>query len=191
VAWRGNNVYLTEEERATAKLRFETEGVTGAALAKEFGVSGAAISKMAKRHGWVRFDCPNPGPRKSKPIYKQARVSLDPVKLSGDTILTAAEIIAQRLPIPGICGVYFLIDNGSIVYVGQSTNVLIRVNDHAREAVKKFDSFSYIKCEEHLLDRFESLYIHVFRPVNNVSVTGRIVAPMNVNKLLGASNGDN
>lgn len=44
----------TTEQWALARRKFETSGLSGAKIAKEIGVSGAALSKMAARNGWVK-----------------------------------------------------------------------------------------------------------------------------------------
>jgi len=66
-----------------------------------------------------------------------------------------------------LCGVYFLILAGQIVYVGQSTNILRRVGAHARTGRIKFDSVSWTECENRHLHRLERAYINLFDPPEN------------------------
>lgn len=63
-------------------------------------------------------------------------------------------------------GVYFLVKGSCVVYVGQSTNVLARIAQHAKDG-KDFDRACYIPCSESELDVVESLYIWSLRPVLN------------------------
>jgi hypothetical protein len=64
-----------------------------------------------------------------------------------------------------LIGVYFLIRNKEIVYVGQSTSIYARVAAH--HADKEFTHFSYIKCPSSHLRSLEALYIAKFSPILN------------------------
>ena len=101
-------------------------------------------------------------------------------KLSGNTLLREHEIVSVSKPWQQFTGVYFLIDNGKIVYVGQSVNVYSRIAAHTQ---KKFDSFAVLPCEKIELDALESLYIHVLRPPLNIS-DKTVYAPMSMQKLM-------
>ena len=82
------------------------------------------------------------------------------------------------------CGVYFLIDRGEVVYVGQSVNVFSRMREHSKS--KKFDSYVYINCSKGDLDILESLYIHVLRPPlqGRSSHGDSLAAPISLSRLL-------
>lgn len=69
-------------------------------------------------------------------------------------------------------GIYFLIKDNTVVYVGKSNRCEIRVWDHFFKTVycpyeKNFDSFSIIKVEEDLLDEVERYYIAKYNPMYN------------------------
>jgi hypothetical protein len=100
-------------------------------------------------------------------------------KVSGNTLLREHEIVSVSKPWQQFVGVYFLIDNGKIVYVGQSVNVYSRISQHS----KKFDSFSILPCQKNELDALESLYIHVLKPPLNSNDTNTF-APMSMQKLM-------
>jgi len=68
------------------------------------------------------------------------------------------------------CGIYFLIDHGDIVYVGQSVNVESRVATHAIEGTKEFSHYSFVPCEKQHLNNIEALYIKHFDPKYNTSM---------------------
>jgi excinuclease UvrABC nuclease subunit len=74
---------------------------------------------------------------------------------------------AKLLDATPICGIYFLLLNGSIVYVGQSTNVLQRVWNHQTEGIKEHDSVFYVECSIKLLDSLEQHYIKLYKPRYN------------------------
>jgi len=65
----------------------------------------------------------------------------------------------MRQSIPCISGIYFLIKDDEIVYVGRSGNIFSRIFTH--EHYKDFDSYSYIECSENL-DSMELLEAHFF-----------------------------
>jgi hypothetical protein len=70
------------------------------------------------------------------------------------------------LKVQPIYGVYFLFRGERIVYVGQSTNVRKRVDDHVRDA-KSFDKVGYIPVPESDLDRVERFWINRLKPELN------------------------
>jgi hypothetical protein len=82
------------------------------------------------------------------------------------------DVLAAAIPMTLASGIYFLIRGGEVVYVGQSVDVLHRIARHRREG-KVFDSFSYMECDPHQMDRLESLYIKAFVPEENLSLGAR------------------
>lgn len=97
--------------------------------------------------------------------------------------MTGAEIVASSAPWSNVCGIYFLIRGKEVVYVGQSIEVHSRICKHKKE----FDSYAYIECDRKMLDRLESLYIHVLRPaLNGIYSNGRAASPLRLDQLLGA-----
>lgn len=84
-----------------------------------------------------------------------------------------------------LCGIYFLVQGESVVYVGQSRNVYSRIAQH-KTGVKYFDCWCYIKCAEKDLDAMESLYIHILRPKLNGKIknSDQLVAPISVHSIL-------
>lgn len=102
--------------------------------------------------------------------------------LSGHTLLTEAEISEHCHPLSDCCGVYFLLQGSSVVYVGQSVNVHARITGHMSS--KEFDGFAYVKCDKAALDILESLYIHSLRPRLNGEQNGVPSAPLRLDRLL-------
>lgn len=68
-----------------------------------------------------------------------------------------------------ICGVYFLLDQETIVYVGQSLNVMARLSDHRREGQKQFNRIFVVECKIGELTHLEALYIDKFKPIYNLA----------------------
>lgn len=65
------------------------------------------------------------------------------------------------------CGVYFLIRDDKIVYVGQSLDVAARVVSHRRDANKRFNRAAWVECEPDRLDEVERFWIRALRPEHN------------------------
>lgn len=78
------------------------------------------------------------------------------------------DVLEAALPTTKPSGVYFLIREREVVYVGQSLDVLNRISRHRRDG-RKFDAFSYIECDVADMDSLEVLYIKAFVPAENVS----------------------
>lgn len=65
------------------------------------------------------------------------------------------------------CGIYFLIGDGEIKYVGQSIDILKRIREHWNHAYINFDRFSMIPVPLENLAEVETWYIRHFRPKHN------------------------
>jgi excinuclease UvrABC nuclease subunit len=61
-------------------------------------------------------------------------------------------------------GIYFLIKESELVYVGQSADIMNRIAQHAKESVKDFDSYSILECPYEYLTTLEAYCIYKFRP---------------------------
>lgn len=108
------------------------------------------------------------------------------ISLSNKALLTEEDIIKSSAPWAAASGVYFLINDDKIIYVGQSTNVYARITAHHD---KEFNNFAFIPCDLEALDGLESLYIHIFRPpLNGDYLHGAKRAPISLQKLIGKSN---
>ena len=82
-------------------------------------------------------------------------------RLTGKRLLLEQEVVLGARKPEHKIGVYFLVRGNSVVYVGQSINILRRVEEHRR--TKAFDSFAYIICDKSELNILESLYMLSFR----------------------------
>ena len=93
--------------------------------------------------------------------YKMSQIS---GVLTNQSLLYAEDIIQHALPWKKSSGVYFLVHDNEIVYVGQSVHIYSRIAQHQD---KTFDRYAFVPCKEELLDVLESLYIHVLKPKLN------------------------
>jgi len=110
-------------------------------------------------------------------------ISKTALSLTGKTLLREDEIVSASNFWQKATGVYFLIDGNRVVYVGQSTNVYSRIVEHHD---KVFERFAFIPCDREMLDKLESLYIHILRPpFNGDYVHGAKHAPIAFDKLMG------
>lgn len=107
------------------------------------------------------------------------------VVLTGRTLLQEHEIVSAKNPWKSGSGIYFLIKDNRVVYVGQSVSVHSRIGGHKD---KDFDHYAYILCGKEILDALESLYIHVLRPpLNGLDNSGKPVAPMRLSDILASA----
>jgi predicted house-cleaning noncanonical NTP pyrophosphatase (MazG superfamily) len=111
------------------------------------------------------------------PILEQTKFNL----------LPKSAIVEKSKTYGDACGVYFLIKDDEIVYIGQSINIASRVASHKD---KDFDSMSFVACQKEELDILESLYILAYQPALNgssaVGPTGttRPATPITLNKII-------
>ena len=103
-------------------------------------------------------------------------------KLTSGVLLRENEIIEHAIPVNSACGIYFLIHEKKIVYVGQSVNVYSRIFTHTQS--KEFDSYVFVPCDKDMLDKLESLYIHFLSPPLNGNMhNGNKIAPLQLSAL--------
>lgn len=79
------------------------------------------------------------------------------------------EFPAALLQIP--CGIYFLIKNGVIIYVGQTAGLAKRLTMHSGGWEKKdFDRVLYLPVPKEDLNEVELLFTRKFRPQHNTRI---------------------
>ena len=110
---------------------------------------------------------------------KRHSISQIDAPLNPNDLLTESEIQAIAVKFQILAGVYFLLLEGRVVYVGQSLCVHDRIIRHLRNPDKKFDSFSYIEVNAKRLDAVETQYIEHFRPEYNFDKRGILRTPAN------------
>lgn len=80
--------------------------------------------------------------------------------------LTAEQILQEAKPAKRTSGIYFLIRDGEIVYVGQSVNVYTRIADHMR--TREFTHTHVHECDVSEMDGLEEYYISLLQPIENI-----------------------
>lgn len=95
------------------------------------------------------------------------------------------EVLEAVVPARSMVGVYFLVKDSEVIYVGQSIDVLGRISKHRREG-RDFDAYTYMLCEKDKLDRLEATYITAFMPWLNLSL-GRVPSGGSASGDVGAS----
>jgi hypothetical protein len=131
-------------------------------------------------YDWVSKEC-----RYSPPAYETA-VNLYKYTLDRrGSYVIPNELIGVKnllyLPFQEIMtppGIYFLVSESKLVYIGQACNVLDRILTHVNEGVKKFDEAFFIPIPVEQLDKVERSLINFYRPEYNKSV-GPFTAEMN------------
>lgn len=93
-------------------------------------------------------------------------------------VLTEQEILDSKVKIETIenriGGVYFLIHNDTIVYVGSSVNIYDRIKEHKSHGHKEFDSFNFIECPEEAMHDEENDCIFELVPKYNKTISNTI-----------------
>lgn len=79
-------------------------------------------------------------------------------------LLNLGTIKSTRQPVYRITGVYFLFKGEELVYIGQSINIMGRINNHN---IVNWDTFSYIEVPKYDLDAVEKEYILKYKPREN------------------------
>jgi hypothetical protein len=113
-----------------------------------------------------------------KRLRSHARESVKHGALDERGLLDASTIGRKALIYEQVCGIYFLLRQDTIVYVGQSINVLTRIADHKRDGIKNFDRIFVVQCKQAELNHLEALYIDKFRPVHN-----SVIPPVRANAM--------
>ena len=85
------------------------------------------------------------------------------------TDYTKTDVLRAALPCRDHCGVYFLIQEDDVIYVGKSINIFNRIARHRSDG-REFDSFAYLLCPMDALEQTEATYITAFMPWLNIAL---------------------
>lgn len=97
------------------------------------------------------------------------------LKPSQNGMLSLSQIFMASTPAGRICGVYFLILDWRIVYIGTSVDMHRRIAEH-RAAGKEFDRTLLLEfADVDTAKKMEKRYIHQFKPDTNQ----RLIRPSN------------
>jgi hypothetical protein len=92
------------------------------------------------------------------------------VNFRGDHAVKISEagiVGLEKLSVTIFSGVYFLVLQEHVVYVGQSTNVLSRIGSHSQNPLMKFDASFYVPIQRKNLLEAERKWIKEFDPQYN------------------------
>jgi len=74
-----------------------------------------------------------------------------------------------------LTGIYFLLKNDEIVYVGKTINLYDRIMVHQKQNVKDFDSYLFLEVDNKKLNLSERYFINKLKPIyNNDPLTKKI-----------------
>lgn len=76
------------------------------------------------------------------------------------------DVLTDAIASPKCAGIYFLIKESKIVYIGQSINLLSRLGSHTKRI--DFDKYTFVKCAKEHLNDVESALISRFNPEHNI-----------------------
>lgn len=125
---------------------------------------GAAISEIHVANSDLRQDgIVDMGTEPDGISPSKEERSVSGALLEKDVILSSAVSFRSLSP----SGIYFLIFEEEIVYVGMSTSIVRRISDHIQQGRIKFDSCFFVTYPVSDLEEMEIRYINRFRPLYN------------------------
>ena len=80
---------------------------------------------------------------------------------------TIKKLLVKSSKFLGKSGVYFLKHKTIVVYIGQTTNLTMRIHSHLFGLSKVFDDFDFETCHKSKLIELESYYIDELNPIFN------------------------
>lgn len=95
--------------------------------------------------------------RARKPAFKRAP---KPPRLLTEELIASLAVPWARKN----CGIYFLLREGRVIYVGRSRNVYFRVLKHKH---RQFQAWHWLPCAESDLERLERAYLDLLLPALN------------------------
>lgn len=144
-------LFLTDEELQEltdcARKREQIQWLKARRYPFEVTAKGrpVVLRAFAEQFDWARPKLTGPRPR---------------LTLDEETIVSLA------VPVDDLCGIYFLVRDARVVYVGQSTNVFRRVAQHMNNGME-FDAYHFLPVPVHELDKVEDKYIRLLKPKLN------------------------
>lgn len=109
--------------------------------------------------------------------HRKARASRDHAELNVmKGCLNLQEILDRSVAAASLSGVYILINDGAITYIGQSMNAHVRVLEHVKNG-RPFTHYTVISVPFDHLDEWESKYIAKYQPSGNRDRRGRLIMP--------------
>lgn len=132
--------------------------------------TGASFDSMEEAQKWAELKEAALGKKSTGLLWKLPPRVLN--ALAG-TEFTHADVVAGATSYDGASGVYFLIRDGEVVYVGKSVYVFDRIGKHRREGGAWFDSFNVLRCPIDQMDALEEKYILALMPKMNTALTYR------------------
>lgn len=103
-------------------------------------------------------------------IREGVKLSPMPILVTDASLLNVPKALAhiadRLLDVPRLCGIYFLVRAGEIIYVGQSTNASSRITGHGD---KDYDRVFLLPCPASQLDQVEAAFIGLFKPTLNMN----------------------
>lgn len=99
-------------------------------------------------------------------------------------LISERDIVSSSVPAEAMSGVYFLIQDSRVVYVGKSVDMYTRVSEHKSKG-REFTHFSVIQCPPEGLNELESKYILAFNPIGNTGRYGKLVYSVSAKTIQG------
>lgn len=108
------------------------------------------------------------GPCELKAIHRWTLIEAG-LPIDNSKLLAIEDLRERAIPVINASGVYFLMTGGIVMYVGQSTNLWRRIEDH-KINFRGFDSYAFLPCPAADLGTLEARYIDKFQPPWNIRI---------------------
>ena len=95
-----------------------------------------------------------------------SRIPLKLKLLLGRADYSPEDIVAAGMPVSRQTGVYFLIRDSEIIYVGKTTDLYNRLRRHVHDG-RRFDHYNFLPCPPEQLNELEAAYIARILPREN------------------------
>lgn len=103
------------------------------------------------------------------PVMQQLSTPINAELVNSDDLANAVRAAAIEVDcsVNGQCGVYFLLLDEEIVYIGQSIDIYARISAHKKDRQKNFNRTAWVPIDSANLTEVESALIAAFRPSQN------------------------
>lgn len=156
IPWQAKSEYVAEirknvfeHERELEQIKREVDQLKN--------VRTRLLENEARSNIFQNSTSPESAPAsKAKPLFPEGRP------------LTASDIVGLAGALPNKkSGVYFLLKDDAIVYVGKSKNLIGRIREHIKDESKEFNRFALLGTEVSTAEAIESYYISLLNPPLN------------------------
>lgn len=161
---------LFSAERVSQSLQGHITGERVTELAEagfmpHYRVDGKLLFRICEVKDYVRRELMTRS--HGMPVPRELHVPVTGFYKAPPDVIAQLPGIEWLSPVSHICGIYFLVHQGDVIYVGQSVNVVARLPGHKG---KEHDDVFFLRVPQSELDVVEAEFIRILKPPLNVSL---------------------